>query len=191
MPKSKAEIGRRVPNRTVLGRAKKIKLLLMDVDGVLTDGRFYLIPQPDGSVSEAKVFHSLDGAGLKLLRRAGVRTGLITGRASPAITARAREVEMEFVRQDSFEKLPAYEEIKREAGLSDAEIAFIGDDVTDLPVLRRAGLAIAVSTAHPEAKRAAHYVTRAPGGHGAVREVCDLLLRAQGKYKQILRAFGG
>jgi len=180
MPKAQVE---------VLRRAKKIKLLLMDVDGVLTDGRFYLVPQPDGSVAEAKVFHSLDGAGLKLLRRAGLRTGLITGRASPAITARAQEVDMEFVRQDSPEKLAAYEEIKRQAGLVDAEIAFIGDDVADLPVLRRVGLAVAVATAHPEAKRAAHYVTRAPGGHGAVREVCDLLLRAQGRYNEILRAF--
>lgn len=182
MPKSMAEVTR---------RAKKIKLLLMDVDGVLTDGRFYLIPQSDGSVTEAKVFHSRDGAGLKLLRRAGLRTGLITGRKSAAVDARARELDVDFVRQDAFEKLPAYEEIKRAASLTDAEVAFIGDDVTDLPVLRRVGLAVAVSTAHPEAKRAAHYLTRSPGGHGAVREVCDLLLRAQGKYNQILRAFAG
>lgn len=180
MPKAKIDIAR---------RAKRIKLLLMDVDGVLTDGRFYLVPQPDGSVAEAKVFHSLDGAGLKLLRRAGLRTGVITGRGSPAIAARARELEMEFVRQDSFEKLPAYQEIKRAAGLADAEIAFIGDDVTDLPVLRRAGLAIAVPNAHPEARRAAHYVTRAAGGAGAVREVCDLLLRAQGNYDKVIAPF--
>lgn len=180
MPKSKAEIAR---------RAKKIKLLLMDVDGVLTDGRFYLVPQPDGSVTEAKVFHSLDGAGLKLIRRAGLRTGIITGRASPAITARARELEMDFVVQDSFEKLPAYEGIKRQARLTDAEIAFVGDDVTDLPVLRRVGLAVAVPNAHPEAKRAAHYVTRASGGAGALREVCDLLLRAQGQYEKIVAPF--
>lgn len=180
MAKSKAEITR---------QARRIKLLLMDVDGVLTDGRFYLVPQPDGSVSEAKVFHSLDGAGLKLLRRAGLRTGVITGRGSPAITARAQELEMEFVVQDTFQKLPAYEQIKQQAGLSDAEIAFIGDDVTDLPVLRRVGLAVVVPNGHPEAKRAAHYVTRAPGGAGAVREVCDLLLRAQGKYDSVLREF--
>ena len=182
MPKFKAEVAR---------RARRIKLLLMDVDGVLTDGRFYLVPQPDGSVTEAKVFHSLDGAGLKLLRLAGLRTGVITGRASPAITARAKEVDMEFVHQDSFEKLPAYEQIKRRSGLTDAEIAYIGDDVTDLPVLRRVGLPIAVANAHEEAKRAARYVTRAGGGAGAVREVCDLLLRAQGKYDKLLARFRG
>ena len=180
MPKSTIEVTR---------RAKHIKLLLMDVDGVLTDGRFYLVPHPDGSVTEAKVFHSLDGAGLKLLLRAGLRTGIITGRASPAITARGKELEMSFVVQDTFEKLPAYENIKREAGLTDAQIAFVGDDVTDLPVLRRAGLAITVPDAHPEARRVAHYVTRTHGGQGAVREVCDLLLRAQGKYNQVLAPF--
>ena len=177
------------PRERVVRQAKRIKLLLMDVDGVLNDGRFGLLSQPDGATTELQFFHSRDGAGLKLLRRAGLRTGLITGRKSAAVAARAQELNIDFIRQDAFEKLPAYEDIKRAASLTDAEIAFIGDDVTDLPLLRRVGLAVAVATAHPETKRVAHYITRAPGGHGAVREVCDLLLRAQGKYQKILRAF--
>ena len=180
MPKSKAE---------VLRRAKKIKLILMDVDGVLADGRISLVVEPDGSARELKSFNSLDGAGIRLAQRAGLRTGIITGRESPPVAARARELGIDFVEQDAFEKLPAYEKIRAAAGLRDAEICFIGDDVTDLPCLIRVGLAVSVPNAHEEALKRAHYVTRRRGGDGAVREVVDLILRAQGKYAAVLRHF--
>ena len=169
---------------SVLRRAKKIKLLLMDVDGVLTDGRVWLQSWPDGSAMEIKGFSAYDGAGLKLARTAGLRTGLITGRESAATARRAREVDMEFVSQNRAEKLPAYEEILRRAGLGDPEVAYIADDLPDLPILARAGLAVAVANAVPEVKRAAQYVTKKPGGEGAVREVIELLLKAQGKWSE-------
>ena len=168
-------------------RARKIRVLLVDVDGVLTDGRIYLQSLPDGTAAEMKVFSAYDGAGLKLARAAGLRTGLITGRDSAAVTRRAREVDMDFIYQDRAEKLSAYEEILREAGVGDAQVAYIGDDLPDLPVLGRAGLAIAVANAAPEVKRAAHYVTARAGGEGAVREVVELLLKAQGKWEQTIR----
>lgn len=163
-------------------RAEKIRLLLMDVDGTLTDGRIYLQSLPDGTATEMKVFSAYDGAGLKLAKLAGLRTGLITGRESAAVTRRAREAEMDFIYQNRGEKFAAYQEILRQAGLSDAEVAYVGDDLPDLPVLRRTGLAVAVANATLEVKRAAHYVTSAPGGQGAVREVVELLLKAQGKW---------
>src|SRR5262249_56849238 len=155
----------------------------MDVDGVLTDGRIRLQSLPDGSALEMKVFSAYDGAGLKMARAVGLRTGLITGRDSPATTRRAQEVGMEFVFQDRAEKLAAYEEILHGSGLRDADVAYVGDDLPDLLVLTRVGLAIAVANAAPEVKRVAHYVTRRPGGGGAVREVVELLLKAQGKWR--------
>ncbi len=173
----------------VLRRAKKIRLLLMDVDGVLADGAIFLIATPDGKLSEMKAYSSLDGAGLRLAQRAGLRTGIITGRESPAVTARARELGMDYLEQDAFEKLPAYEKIRCASGLRDGEICFIGDDVTDLPVFARVGLAVSVPNAHEEARRRAHFVTTARGGYGAVREVVDLLLRAQGRYQKLLDHF--
>jgi len=180
MPKARAYLRR---------RARKIKLLLLDVDGVLTDGAIYLLSEPGGQAREIKAFNSLDGAGIRLAQRAGLRTGIITGRKSAAVTQRARELEMEFLEQDAFEKLPAYEKIRRTSGLRDEEICFVGDDITDLPLFARVGLAVAVANAHPEARKRAHYVTRARGGQGAVREVIDLLLRAQGQYAKLLRHF--
>jgi 3-deoxy-D-manno-octulosonate 8-phosphate phosphatase (KDO 8-P phosphatase) len=184
MPRSKAEVRR---------RAKKIKLLLLDVDGVLADGAIFLLSAPDGGTSgqawEMKAFNSLDGAGLRLAQRAGLRTGIITGRQSPAVAHRARELQMDYLEQDAFEKVPAYERIRRASNLGDDEICFVGDDVPDLPLFARVGLAVAVANAHLEAKKRAHYVTRARGGHGAVREVVDLILRAQGHYDKLVRQF--
>jgi 3-deoxy-D-manno-octulosonate 8-phosphate phosphatase (KDO 8-P phosphatase) len=177
----------RIVSASVRRRARQIQLLLMDVDGVLTDGRIWLQSLPDGTATEIKGFSAYDGAGLKLARLGGLRTGLITGRESPATTRRAQEVEMEFVYQNRGEKLPAYEEILRKAGLHDAEVAYVADDLPDLPVLRRVGLGVAVANAVPEVKKAAHYVTSKTGGNGAVREVIELLLRAQGKWDQVLR----
>lgn len=169
-------------------RAAKIRLLLMDVDGVLTDGRIYLQSLPDGTASEIKVFGAHDGAGLKLARVAGLRTGVITGRDSPAMTRRAQEVGMEFVYQNRPEKLSAFEEILRKTGLKEQEVAYIADDLPDLPILARVGLAVAVANAVPEVKKAAHSVTARSGGEGAVREVVELVLKAQGKWAQAVRA---
>ena len=176
---------------SVAKRAKKIRLLLMDVDGVLTDGRIYLQSLPGGTPRELKVFNAHDGAGLKLAHGLGLRTGIITGRDSAATTRRAREIDMDFIYQNHAEKLPAYEEILRKAGLRDAEVAYIGDDLPDLTVLRRVGLAVAVANAVPEVKSAAHYVTARSGGDGAVREVVELLLKVQGKWSQAIRKARG
>jgi 3-deoxy-D-manno-octulosonate 8-phosphate phosphatase (KDO 8-P phosphatase) len=173
--------------RGVAARAKKIRVLLMDVDGVLTDGHIWLLSRRDGTASEIKGFSAYDGAGLKLARAAGLRTGLITGRESSAVSQRARECEIEFVYQGRATKLGAYEEILRTAYASDQEVAYIGDDLPDLPLLQRAGLAVAVANAAPEVKRAAHYVTVRSGGDGAVREVIELIVKAQGKWLEASR----
>jgi 3-deoxy-D-manno-octulosonate 8-phosphate phosphatase (KDO 8-P phosphatase) len=171
----------------VAARAKKIRVLLVDVDGVLTDGRVWLHSQPDGTVSEIKGFSAYDGAGLKMARAAGLRTGLITGRSSAAVAQRARECEMEFVYQGCPTKLVAYQEILRATRVSDAEIAYIGDDLPDLPLIDRAGLGVAVSNAVPEVKRAADYVCARSGGEGAVREVIEIILKIQGKWIEAAR----
>ena len=174
----------------MLRRARKIKLLLCDVDGVLTDGKIYLLSQGKERALELKAFNSQDGAGLRLAQFGGIRTGIITGRASPAVTHRSRELKMDFVEQNVFEKLPAYERIRKKARVKDEEICFVGDDVTDLPLFGRVGLAVSVPNGTVEARRRAHYVTKAHGGDGAVREVTDLLLRAQKKYNSLLKRFG-
>jgi 3-deoxy-D-manno-octulosonate 8-phosphate phosphatase (KDO 8-P phosphatase) len=171
----------------VTALAKKIRVLLMDVDGVLTDGQVWLLSRKDGTASEIKGFSAYDGAGLKLARAAGLRTGLITGRESTAVTQRARECEIEFVYQGRAAKLPAYEEILRATGATDQEVAYVGDDLPDLPLLERAGLAVAVANAVPEVKRAAHFVTSRAGGEGAVREVIELIVKAQGKWIEFSR----
>jgi 3-deoxy-D-manno-octulosonate 8-phosphate phosphatase (KDO 8-P phosphatase) len=173
--------------RGVAARAKKIRILLTDVDGVLTDGHVWLLSHRDGSASELKGFSAYDGAGLKIARTAGLRTGIITGRESAAVAQRARECEIEFVYQGRAEKLDAYEEILRATGATDAEVAYVGDDLPDLSVMRRVGLAVAVSNAAPEVKRAAHYVTARSGGEGAVREVIELIVNVQGKWEDATR----
>lgn len=163
-------------------RAKKIRLLLMDVDGVLTDGHVCLQTFPDGHVGEMKVFHAHDGAGLKLASIVGLRTGVISGRNARAVDQRAKEAGIEYVYQGRAEKVGAYLDAMRRAEVRDEEVAYIGDDLPDLPLLYRAGLAIAVADAAPEVRQAAHYVTRARGGEGAAREVVELILKAQGKW---------
>jgi len=178
---------RRKISSALLKRAARIRLVLMDVDGVLTDSRILLHSMPDGTATEIKVFSAYDGAGLKLAKLAGLRTGLITGRDSPATTRRAREVDMDFVYQNRGEKLPAYEEILRESSVRDGEVTYVADDLPDLPILARVGLAVAVANAVPEVKKAAHYVTSKSGGDGAVREVIELVLKAQGKWAEAIR----
>ncbi len=172
---------------SVAARAKKIRVLLMDVDGVLTDGRVWLLSHRDGTASELKGFSAYDGAGLKVARAAGLRTGVITGRESAAVTQRARECEIEFVYQGRALKLAAYEEILRATGASDAEVAYVGDDLPDIPLMQRAGLAVAVANAAPEVKRAAHFTTARSGGEGAMREVIELIVKTQGKWEEASR----
>ncbi len=167
----------------VLRRAKKVRLLLTDADGVLTNGSGCLQAFPDGSVAEMKVFNAHDGAGLHLASIVGLRSGVITGRNTPAVDQRAKEAHIEFVYQGQARKIAAYEEILRRAGVQDHEVAYMGDDLPDLPLFDRVGLAVAVADAVPEVLRAAHYVTRAKGGEGAAREVVELILKSQGKWQ--------
>ena len=168
----------------VLKRAKKIRLLLMDVDGTLTDGRVYLMSVTgSGAAAELKVFDAHDGAGVKLAHLMGIKTGLITGRNSMATAQRAHEMAMDFVCQGRAKKTEAYLEILHQAGVTDEETAYMGDDLPDLPLLERAGFAIATANAVPEVKAVAHFVTQRVGGGGAAREIVELILKAQGKWK--------
>ena len=176
---------RKVP-ASVVRRAKQIQVLLMDVDGTLTDGGVTLLSQPDGSALEIKTFDAHDGQGLMLAHTAGLRTGCITGRESPALVRRANEVNMEFVYQKQPTKTAAFEEILKKAGVAESQVAFVGDDLPDLPILRRAGLAVAVGDATLEVKLAAHYVTRAHAGKGAVREAVELILKAKGIWEEMI-----
>jgi len=169
-----------------LRRARKIRVLLMDVDGTMTPGVVCLQGFPDGSVVEMKVFNAHDGAGIKLAGIMGIRTGLITGRDSPATARRAREADMEFIAQGQPKKLEAYKAILIRAGVTDEETAYVGDDLPDLPILTRVGLAVAVADAAVEVKRAAHYITTVKGGEGAIREVVELILKSQGRWKKAI-----
>jgi 3-deoxy-D-manno-octulosonate 8-phosphate phosphatase (KDO 8-P phosphatase) len=166
-------------------RAKRIKLLLMDCDGVLTDGRLTLLADGD----EQKTFHARDGQGISLFHRAGLKTGIISGRTSSAVERRARELGMTYVRQDVHGKLKVLEEFLAEARLSAVECAFVGDDLPDIPVMQRVGLAVAVADAVDETKNAAHYVTAHKGGRGAVREVTELILKAQGRWEELMERY--
>src|ERR1700688_71696 len=172
---------------SLIARAKKIRVLLMDVDGVLTDGRIWLLSRRDGTASEIKGFSAYDGAGLKLARAAGLRTGIITGRESTAVAQRARECEIEFVYQGRATKIASFEEIVQITGAAESAVAYVGDDLPDIPVMQRVGLAVAVANAAPEVKRAAHFVTKRSGGDGAVREVIELIVKAQGKWETFSR----
>jgi 3-deoxy-D-manno-octulosonate 8-phosphate phosphatase (KDO 8-P phosphatase) len=167
-------------------RAAKIKLLLMDVDGTMTDGSVTLLSQTDGTALEIKTFDAHDGQGLTLVQTAGLRTGCITGRESAALLRRAHEMKMEFIYMKQPVKMPAYEEILRRAGVSDSAVAFIGDDLPDIPLMRRVGLAVAVGDAVPEVREVAHYITRALAGHGAVREAVELVLKSKGIWEKMI-----
>jgi 3-deoxy-D-manno-octulosonate 8-phosphate phosphatase (KDO 8-P phosphatase) len=170
-------------------RARKIKLLLMDVDGVLTDGRIYYVPSPRGGLFETKTFHSRDGLGLKFAQWSGLLTGIISGRSSRVVEYRAKELGIHFIQQDAPEKLEPYQKILHAAGLKDEEVCYIGDDVVDLPILIRAGLAVGVRDGHELLKQYIHYCTRAPGGKGAVREIIEVILAAQGKWDPMVKHF--
>ena len=167
-------------------RAAQIKLLLMDVDGTMTDGSVTLLSQPDGTALEIKTFDAHDGQGLTLAQTAGLRTGCITGRESAALLRRAHEMKMEFIYMKQPVKMLAYEEILQKADVSDSAVAYIGDDLPDIPLMRRVGLAVAVGDAAPEAKEAAHYTTNAHGGDGAVREAVELILKSKGIWEAMI-----
>jgi 3-deoxy-D-manno-octulosonate 8-phosphate phosphatase (KDO 8-P phosphatase) len=175
--------------KDVRRRASRIKLLLMDVDGVLTDGRLFNLLAPDGSMFETKAFDSQDGIALQWLSWHGIATGVISGRESPATAERARQVKMSYVYQGHIEKIPILQEILAKSGITAEETAYAGDDLTDVVVMRRVGLAIATANARPEVKRAAHHVTAAAGGQGAVREIVELLLEAHGLWSDILKRY--
>jgi 3-deoxy-D-manno-octulosonate 8-phosphate phosphatase (KDO 8-P phosphatase) len=195
-------------------RAKKIKLLLFDVDGVLTDGKIFVFPAPGGimqtthqhaaplseqggfglvsqSLIEAKGFHAHDGAAISLARLGGIKTGLITKRVSETVALRARDLRLEHVYQGIQDKLRVFCEIINKEGLSASQAAFVGDDVIDLPVLRSCGLAIAVANARSEVKQKAHYITPHAGGDGALRDAIEYILKAQGKWKRVVDEYIG
>ena len=172
-------------NSEVQERAARIKLLLMDCDGVLTDGRIWLFE--DGE--EQKGFHTRDGLGIDLLHRAGLRSGIISGRTSSAVETRARTLGMSFVIQGHENKVQAFADTLAKAAVTPDEVAYIGDDLNDIPLILQSGLGIAVADAALETREHAHYVTKAPGGFGAVREVIELILKSQGRWDDLIKSF--
>jgi len=166
-------------------RARQVRLVIFDVDGVLTDGRIFL----NDAGEETKGFHSRDGHGMKLLKQAGLETAIISGRTARCVEVRASGLDVGVLYQGVEDKLAVYEELLRRTGLTPEQTAYIGDDVVDLPVMRRCGFAACVPEA-PEVVRAhAHYICRLPGGLGAVREWCEMILRAQGRFDQALARY--
>jgi 3-deoxy-D-manno-octulosonate 8-phosphate phosphatase (KDO 8-P phosphatase) len=203
-----------MPNKTS-ARARKIKLILFDVDGVLTDGKIWIFPAPSGvetqlaasptrsgpdlsappagqggfgfqstSLIEAKGFHAHDGTAISLARLAGLKTGLITKRISETVALRARDLKMDHVYQGIQDKATVFRQILEKERITAAEAAYVGDDVIDLPVMRKCGFAVAVKNARPEVKAEAHWVTPHAGGDGAARDAVEYILKAQGKWKQ-------
>ncbi len=164
----------KIPKK-ILEKARRVQFLLLDVDGVMTDGTIYL----DADGKETKAFNIYDGSGIHLLRKAGVQVGIITGRQSTIVEHRARELGITEVHQRILDKLIVYDQLLRKYGRLDSEMAYIGDDVIDLPILERVGLSVAVPNAHPDVKKRVDWVTQKAGGSGAVREVTDLLLAAR------------
>jgi len=172
-------------NSEVQERAARIKLLLMDCDGVLTDGRIWLFENGE----EQKGFHTRDGLGIDLWHHAGFRSGIISGRRSSAVETRARTLGMSFVVQGHENKLSAFADTLAQAGVLNAEVAYIGDDLNDIPLMLQSGLGIAVADASPETREHAHYVTKAHGGFGAVREVIELILKSQDRWNDLTEVY--
>ncbi len=169
---------------TLVARLRRIRLLLCDVDGVLTDGSVFI-----NEDSETKQFSIQDGLGLRVVQRHGVKVGWVSNRPSPVTTRRATELKIDFLHQENGNKVEAAETILKKSGLSWSETCFVGDDLVDLGVLRRAGVAVAVANGIAEVKAMADYVTKARGGHGAVREVVTMILKAQGKWSKLVREY--
>jgi len=193
-----------MPKLSAQARARKIKLLMFDVDGVLTDGKLYFVPEdspqdaPASALNrtspsqiEVKGFHAHDGVASSLARIAGLKTGLITRRASETVARRARDLKIEHVHQGIQDKRACFEEVVKQEGLKMEEAAFVGDDIIDLSAMRAGGLAIAVKNARAEVKKEAHYVTPHAGGEGAMRDAVEFILKAQGKWKKVLDEYIG
>ena len=172
-------------NKRLIARAHRIRLAIFDVDGVLTDGTVYLTERGE----EMKAFNILDGLGLKMLSDSGIATAFLSGRKSPMVALRAREIGIAHVMQGISDKLGAYHRLLRKLGLAEEETFFMGDDLPDLPVLRRCGLAFSVPNAPEDVRGHAHYVTNARGGQGAVREACEFLMRARGTFDAQLQIY--
>ena len=166
-------------------RARRVRLVIFDVDGVLTDGRLWYGPKGD----VMKVFHAFDGHGIKLLQYAGLVTAILSGRRSPAVTARAKELGIKHVLQGIDDKLAAFQKLLRKIRIKADDAAYMGDDLVDLPVLKRCGFACAPREAPEDVRHAAHFIPMAPAGHGAAREVCEFILEAQGKLGRVLARF--
>jgi 3-deoxy-D-manno-octulosonate 8-phosphate phosphatase (KDO 8-P phosphatase) len=178
-----------IPLADLEARARRIRLLLMDCDGVLTDGSVIYTADGDQASEQTKVFHIHDGQGLRLAKQAGLRLGLISGRNSVAVAVRARELGFDYVFQGVADKLGVYDQLRRAGQFDNLEIAYVGDDLPDLPLLRRVGLAIAVADALQEARQQAHLVTQKPGGRGAIREAVELILKAQDHWAAVIQQF--
>lgn len=166
-------------------RAAKVRLMIFDVDGVLTDGSLHY--GPEGEMM--KTFNVHDGLGIKLLQESGVQTAIISARRSATVAARAKDLGIEFVHQGGHDKLTPFRALLQQLGLTEEQVGFIGDDVVDLPILSRVGFAVSVPNGRPEVHSRAHHITEAAGGRGAVREVCEFVLRAQGNYERIMAQF--
>lgn len=178
-----------IPLEDAEARARQIKVLIFDVDGVLTDGLITVIPKLDGTGLETKGFHAHDGLGISLARLGGVRTGIVTKRQSQTVAIRARDLKLEFVYQGQAHKLRAIDEIVAKAGITLEELCYVGDDIVDLPVMRRCGLAIATANARPQVKAAAHWITPMAGGQGAGRDAVDFILSAQGSLARVIEQY--
>ncbi len=178
-----------IASQNVVERAKKIKLILMDVDGTFTDGRVSYLPDASGKMIEFKAFSSHDGLGAHFCNQVGIKTGFISGLQSPAVEERARILKMTYVKQGHLEKDKVFDEILADAKLTDEQVAYIGDDFTDLSLIIRSGLGCAVADARKEVRLNADFVTDAPGGHGAFREVVELILKSQNLWKEILEKY--
>ncbi len=193
-------------------RAKKIRLVLFDVDGVLTDGSIWLFPAPASgprttdshreqkgeapgfgiqsqSMIEAKGFNAHDGTAISLARLGGLKTGMVTKRISETVALRARDLRIDYLYQGAENKSQILDKILAESGFREEEVAYVGDDVIDLPIMRRCGLAIAVASARRQVKEMAHYETPSPGGHGAARDAVEYILQAQGKLDEVIEAY--
>jgi 3-deoxy-D-manno-octulosonate 8-phosphate phosphatase (KDO 8-P phosphatase) len=169
--------------------AKNIKVLIFDVDGVLTDGQIFVIPGPDGKGIEAKGFAAHDGLGISLGRLGGLRIGIITKRNSQTVAIRAHDLKLEFVYQGQAHKMNAIDDILAKTGYTIDQLAYVGDDIIDLPVMRQCGLAIATANARQQVKDIAHYITPNPGGEGAGRDAIDFILSAQGTLEQVIEQY--
>lgn len=170
-------------------RARKIKVLIFDVDGVLTDGQIFVIPGPDGKGIESKGFAAHDGLGISLARLGGIRVGIITKRRSQTVAIRANDLKLEFVYQGQHHKINALNEIVAKAGITFDELCYVGDDIVDLPCLRVAGLAVATANARPQVKEICHYTTPNPGGFGGGRDAIDFILQAQGSLDRVIAEY--